>query len=433
MTTGQLYEIFLRFPAISTDSRKIIKDSLFFALKGDSFDGNSFAATALEQGAVKAVVDDPKVVTSESYILVEDVLISLQQLAAYHRKKLGLPIIAITGTNGKTTTKELIASVLHQKFRIEYTRGNLNNHIGVPLTLLTFTKETEIGVVEMGANHPGEIDFLCRLADPDFGLITNVGIAHLEGFGSFEGVVKTKLELYSFLDKKKGTIFINRDNPVLMRSNGYHSEKITYGTSPSTAIKGELCISFPFLCVKFCFNRDSWVEIETQLFGAYNFENVLAAVTIGHYFGVKPPLIKYAIEEYVPSNSRSQFIRAGTNIIILDAYNANPSSMQASIASFRQIPADHKCFMLGDMLELGENSETEHQNIVDLLASDENCTACLVGPCFSKTIRPDRFLIFNDANELILYLADHPLHDNAILIKGSHGIRMEKLAGIFNG
>ena len=433
MTTGQLYEIFLNYPAISTDSRKIIKDSLFFALKGDSFDGNRFATTALELGAIKAVVDDPEVVKSESYILVEDVLTSLQQLAAYHRKRLGLPIIAITGTNGKTTTKELIASVLRQKFKIEFTQGNLNNHIGVPLTLLTFTKETEIGVVEMGANHPGEIDFLCRLADPDFGLITNVGKAHLEGFGSFEGVVKTKRELYSYLDGKKGTIFINRDNPVLMGSIGFHADKITYGTSPSTGIKGELCKSFPFLCVKFSFNRDSWFEIKTQLFGEYNFENVLAAVATGHYFGVKPLMIKDAIEKYVPSNSRSQFIRSGTNIIILDAYNANPSSMQVSIASFLQIQADHKCFMLGDMLELGENSEKEHQHIVDLLASHEDCDACLVGPCFSKTIRPERFLIFNDTNELILYLAEHPFQHSAILIKGSHGIRMEKVFEVLNG
>ena len=426
MTISHLYDFFLKYPHVSTDSRRIEAGSLFFALKGDNFDGNRFASTVLKEGAAFAVVDDPAVVDGERYLLVENVLVALQQLAAFHRTQLRCPIIGITGTNGKTTTKELVAAVLATKYRVEYTRGNLNNHIGVPLTLLSMTPETEVGIVEMGANHPGEIAFLCGLARPDYGLVTNVGKAHLEGFGSFEGVVRTKSELYRFLEENGGAVFVNGENEILLRCVGNNLKKITYGTSDDFYLRGEAIDAIPFLNVK-AFFQDVTLNVETKLAGGYNLENVLAAMAVGKYFDVAPENVKSAIEAYVPSNNRSQYIRTSRNEIILDAYNANPGSMQASIANFLKLSHPRKLFVLGDMLELGEAAPEEHQHIIDSLSEEVNKGVLLAGPLFSATGRPDGFLVFLDVEGLIEYLRDNPLSGCLVLVKGSRGMQLEKL------
>lgn len=424
--TEQLYQIFLQHPVVSTDSRKIAPGSIFFALKGENFDGNRFAASALEAGAAFVVVDDPQMATHEKFLLVDDVLTALQQLAAFHRKQLALPVLAITGTNGKTTTKELVAAVLAEKFNVEFTRGNLNNHIGVPLTLLSFTKETQFGVVEMGANHPGEIDFLCRLATPNFGIITNVGKAHLEGFGSFEGVIQTKSELYRHLEKNGGKIFLNSDNPYLRAVVGEKLEKIKYGQTEGAWLRGETVQSPPFLHARIWFPKGV-LYFNTRLVGHYNLENVLAAACVGHYFGIDPLKIKKAVENYRPSNNRSQLTQAGNNQVILDAYNANPTSMQAALTNFSQIVHPQKAVILGDMLELGESSAEEHQRIVNLLQTQPPARVFLVGNHFAATSHPENFKPFPSADLLAEYLQENPLQNCLILIKGSRGIRLEKL------
>jgi UDP-N-acetylmuramoyl-tripeptide--D-alanyl-D-alanine ligase len=426
-----LYEIFCKFPAICTDSRQVTENSVFFALKGESFNGNLYAQTALDNGAAYAVVDDPGIALHDHFILVPDVLISLQHLATLHRKTLGIPIIAITGTNGKTTTKELTAAVLATKFNVEYTRGNLNNHIGVPLTLLTMTGKTEIGVVEMGANHPGEIDILCRIADPDYGLVTNMGKAHLEGFGGFEGVVKTKSELYRYIESKKGTVFIHADNPLLLEAAGNENTLISYGTTGNCRLRGEIENKPPFLCLTISDDQAN-IKVKTRLIGNYNFENALAAATIGRYFGIEMESIKQALENYAPSNNRSQWITTETNEIIMDAYNANPSSMKASLSHFFHMGALHKVAILGDMLELGEESLSEHQRIVDFIATQQNLTVFLVGQNFRQTCKPENYRSFSDKDELMEWLSAHPVKNSVILIKGSHGIRLDKVIVSFS-
>ncbi len=432
MTFKQLYQVYLKCSGISTDSRNISENSLFFALKGDQFDGNLFASSALANGAAFAFVDDPGIVSGERFILVKNVLTTLQQLASFHRKQLGLPVIAITGTNGKTTTKELVTAVLSQKYHVGYTRGNLNNHIGVPLTLLSFTHETGIGVVEMGANHPGEIDFLCHIADPDLGIITNVGKAHLEGFGNFEEVIRAKSELYRYLGHKEdGTIFINMDNQYLKKAAGNRIRKVTYGTDNANETRGEILPSFPYLNLRVCHGKESF-ELTTKLTGNYNFENVLCAVAVGRFFDVDPVQIKNGIENYTPSNYRSQLIRSGSNTIIMDAYNANPSSMQASVENFLQFPGQKKTFILGDMLELGSDSIREHQEIIRLLEKYKAEEVYLVGSNFHDTIKPDYFHSFGDADELLKYISGHPFQNSLILVKGSHGIKLEKVMQLFN-
>jgi len=431
MNTEQLYAIFCKSQVVCTDSRQIAGNSLFFALKGDNFDGNLFAASALEKGAAFSIVDNPEVAVSERFIVVDNVLTTLQQLAAFHRRKLGLPVIAITGTNGKTTTKELTAAVLSTQKRVEYTRGNLNNHIGVPLTLLSMTPETEMGIVEMGANHPGEIDFLCRIADPDFGIVTNLGKAHLEGFGGFEGVIRTKSELYRFLEAKNGTIFINGDSRILNSAAGNRINKVCYGTSEDNWMRGTLIRKPPYLNLRAYFPQAA-TEIKSKLIGDYNFENVLAALTIGRYFGIDPDKAVHAVESYEPSNNRSQLISSGTNTVIMDAYNANPASMQASIDNFLGLDASQKMLILGDMLELGADSAREHQKIVDLLANYPRLTVFLVGPQFSSTLKPVSFISFTDSEKLKVYLSNHPVSDSLILVKGSHGIKLEKVISVIN-
>jgi UDP-N-acetylmuramoyl-tripeptide--D-alanyl-D-alanine ligase len=429
ITISELYNIFLKNPVVTTDSRKIAPGCLFFALKGANFNGNNFAHSAISEGASYAIIDEQQSHVNENFILVDDVLATLQQLATWHRKQLGVPIIAITGTNGKTTTKELTASVLKQKYKVDFTQGNLNNHIGVPLTILTFTSNTEIGVVEMGANHPGEIEFLCDIAQPDLGLITNVGKAHLEGFGSFEGVIRTKSEMYRYLENTSGAIFIHSENQYLMEVAGNTLKKITYGTQEGNWLRGEIIDSPPFLNLRIWF-PSGVLYFNTRIIGNYNFENVLAAAAIGKHFGVDPLLLKKGIEEYVPANNRSQFIKAGTNQIIMDAYNANPTSMKASISNFLAIDSPRKIAILGDMLELGEYSFSEHQQIVDLLRDEPHIKVIIVGDEFSKTRIPDNFLLFRNAAEVAAFFTSNPIQDSLILIKGSRGIGLEKILDV---
>lgn len=429
MDIQSLYTIFRQYPIVITDSRKVVKDSLFFALKGANFNGNLFARQALDDGAAYAVVDELYDQKDDRIILVDDVLLTLQNLSSYHRRILGIPILAITGSNGKTTTKELTAAVLSKKFNLRYTQGNLNNHIGVPLTLLSLDESTEFAVVEMGANHPGEIDFLCRIAQPDFGLITNVGKAHLEGFGSFEMVIQTKTEMYRYLAEKNGHLFINAGNKYLMEAAIDFHAKITYGNEEGVYLRGETLNSGPFLSVRAWF-PSGILYINTKLIGNYNTENVLAAAAIGKYFGVDPLVIKEGLETYVPSNNRSQMIKTQSNQIIMDAYNANPSSMQASIHNFVSIDHPSKTLIIGDMLELGEYSPFEHQKIIDLVASSPICRTFVVGELFNQCNLPEKCTGFKQVADLAQYLTVNPITDNLILIKGSRGIGLERVLDV---
>lgn len=426
MKLDELYRIFLEHPHVTTDSRKIGEGSIFFALKGENFNGNSFAKTSLDKGAAYAVIDDENYATDERTILVDNVLHTLQDLARLHRQKSGIPILAITGSNGKTTTKELVASVLSRKFKIVFTEGNLNNHIGVPLTLLRITPDTQFGIVEMGANHHGEIDELCKIALPDFGLITNVGRAHLEGFGSFEGVIRTKTELYRFLQHNNGTIFINRANPFLSKLAG-NEKNVSYTTERGgEGLEGEAINSEPFLVFKVLFPK-GWLYIKTGLVGRYNLENAMAAAAVGLYFGLDPTEIASAMEAYHPDNNRSQMVKTERNSLLMDAYNANPSSTTAALENFAQLDVPAKGVILGDMLELGTVSHEEHQKIVDLLIAMKLDMVFLVGPLFSACHLPVTFQRFNDSNELAAFLKNEQLTGYHFLIKGSRGMKLESI------
>ncbi|HND75536.1 MAG TPA: UDP-N-acetylmuramoyl-tripeptide--D-alanyl-D-alanine ligase, partial [Saprospiraceae bacterium] len=369
----ELYSVFVKHPKVSTDTRKITPNSLFFALKGDSFDGNQFAETALNLGASYAVIDDEKKYHGDKYILVEDVLTCLQQLATYHRKQLKSIIIAITGSNGKTTTKELIKKVLEKKYRTLATQGNLNNHIGVPLTLLSITPEIELAIVEMGANHVGEIAMLCNIAQPDYGMITNIGKAHIGEFGSFENIIKAKTELYAYIKSNGKKIFVNAEDALLMK-HARDIDQITYGTRSNAYCRSELVEVNPFL--KIVYENQ---PIQSKLIGTYNFDNITLAICIGKYFGIGIADIKNAIEEYVPSNNRSQIVKTKSNEIVLDAYNANPSSMMVAIQNFYQMKGDDKWLILGDMLELGQYEVEEHKSIIKLIESKKFKHVILVG------------------------------------------------------
>ncbi|HEY6913041.1 MAG TPA: UDP-N-acetylmuramoyl-tripeptide--D-alanyl-D-alanine ligase [Paludibacter sp.] len=429
----QLYSIFLQHPVICTDSRVCPEGSLFFALKGDNFNANAFALSALEKGCSFAVVDEAEYAIDDRFILVENVLETLQQLANYHRLQLKTTIIGITGTNGKTTSKELIAAVLKEKYNILFTQGNLNNHIGVPLTLLQLKPEHELAVIEMGANHQGEIKLLAEIASPDYGIITNVGKAHLEGFGSFEGVMKTKAELYDFIATFGKKIFINNENSNLLNMAAgagltNKEKKVGYTQNINDAdaeIIGKIIDCSPFLDMN-CQKKDGTIiEIKTHLIGSYNAENVLAAVAIGSFFGVTDQQIKAGLETYVPQNNRSQLTVTAQNKLVVDAYNANPTSMRAAILNFAQMNVDAKTLILGDMLELGEQSSEEHQHVVDLLQQNDFKNVLLVGPEFKKT--QNSYMCFNNVTELQAYIENHPIANNYILIKGSRGIKLEKI------
>lgn len=425
MNIEAIYSIYQKHPVVTTDSRNIPSGSIFFALKGETFNGNKFALDALNQGAAHAVVDEEEYALDDRFFLVENSLKCLQNLANLHRKKLGLPIVAITGTNGKTTTKELIAAVLAKKYNVSYTQGNLNNHIGVPLTLLAMNGNTEIGIVEMGANHPGEIAALSTIADPDYGIITNIGKAHLEGFGSFEGVIRTKSELYNYLKSKNGKCFINADNTLLIKQ-AEGLDQIKYGFSTDYFLAGEIAASDNYLVAKALFDK-GWLFLKTKLVGEYNFENLLAAACVGKYFEVDPLLIQQALAEYTPSNNRSQLIKTDRNTIIMDAYNANPTSMMAALSNFSKVKNDQKTLILGDMLELGEVSEDEHQKIVDFIDSQEFSEVFMVGPEFGKTASMKEKKKFEHVELLSNYLKTQPIENKLVLIKGSRGIHLEKV------
>ncbi len=424
MDLCQLYSIYKQHPIVITDSRKITSGCLFFALKGDHFDGNTFAGKALEMGAAFAIIDDKTFHVNEKCILVENVLDTLQQLALHHRKQLTIPVIAITGTNGKTTTKELSYAVLNRKYRTIATSGNLNNHIGVPLTLLSIRPDTEIALIEMGANHLKEIDFLCRLALPTHGLITNIGKAHLEGFGGFEGVIETKTELYQYMQSVNGTIFIHSGDELLIkRAEGI--TQISYGTTSESAVHGEIVSTGPYLCLDVFLPEKT--RIRTQLFGSYNADNILAACCIGKSFQVDPEKIKQALEEYRPVNNRSQILQTTRNRLILDAYNANPSSMGRAIRDFNDLPGKNKVFILGDMLELGEESDTEHQKILQLLEEYKAEKVYLVGPVFLRINTKIEWHCFQDSDLAKLWLGHHQISGADVLLKGSRGIQLEKV------
>jgi UDP-N-acetylmuramoyl-tripeptide--D-alanyl-D-alanine ligase len=423
-TTEEIYQLFKKNPVISTDTRKIEENCIFFALKGDNFDGNKFAGNALEKGAGFAIIDEKEYLVSEKTILVENVLQTLKDLANLHRKKLGIPILAITGSNGKTTTKELTSAVLSQKYKVSFTEGNLNNHIGVPLTLLKMNQETQFGIVEMGANHPGEIADLCIIAEPDFGIITNIGKAHLEGFGSFEGVIKTKSELYHYIKSKEGIVFYNHDNPILSELTSNIRNKYSYGVENSD-FTGELLTSPPFVHLKANF-RKGVLYLNTNLTGDYNFENIMAAACIGNYFDVDPLLIQKALKDYYPQNNRSQLINKNGLKIIMDAYNANPTSMQASIKSFLSNVSENSYLILGDMLELGIYSKQEHVAILELLKTYQSTRVLTVGQNFMEVAENYNCQSFLNVGLLCEFLQQSPITGGDVLIKGSRGIQLEK-------
>lgn len=421
MSIPELYEIYLQHPAVQTDSRKVQQGDIFFALKGDNFDGNAFAAKALEDGAVYAVVDNESVVQDDRYILTEDVLKALQQLASHHRSQLNIPVIAITGSNGKTTTKELLITVLAAQFRTYATEGNLNNHIGVPLTLLKIKRDAEMVIVEMGANHIGEIASYCEIAKPNFGLITNVGKAHLEGFGSLEGVRKAKGELYDHLRNFNGSIFRNADLDYLQEMAHDIKAQITYGTGNAQIIGKAIGDAAMLKVVVLSSGLEA--QIQTQLVGNYNLPNILAAIAVGHYFGIAIDTIKKALEQYQPSNSRSQWIEKGDNKIILDAYNANPSSMKLALENLAGIQSEHKWLLLGAMKEMGSESASEHQALADLAAKLGFNNVILTGTEFTSV--QHHYTWFATSAEVRDYLLQHPIHHSTILIKGSRGSKME--------
>lgn len=425
MKLAALYQIFLDCQSVTTDSRNCPKGSLFIALKGESFNGNAFAEKALNDGCAYAIVDEAEYMAEgdSRYILVDDCLQTLQQLANHHRRQLGTRVIGITGTNGKTTTKELISAVLSQTHNVLYTLGNLNNHIGVPLTLLRLKAEHDLAVIEMGANHPGEIKVLCEIAEPDYGIITNVGKAHLEGFGSFEGVIRTKGELYDYLRQKgDSTIFIHQDNSYLTKiASGL--KQIPYGTENDLYVNGHITDNSPYLAFEWKAGKDGEAhQIRTQLIGEYNFPNALAAVTIGRFFGVEAQKIDEALAGYAPQNNRSQLKNTEDNTLIIDAYNANPTSMMAALQNFRNMNVPHKMLILGDMRELGSESLSEHQKIVDYLKESNFEKVWLVGEQFAAV--QHSFMTYANVQEVIKELeADKP-RGYTILIKGSNGIKL---------
>lgn len=422
MNIQDIHNLFLQCKSLSIDTRKIEKESMFFAIKGENFDANTFAEEALKLGALFVVIDNESYYIDERTILVDNSLKALQELAQFHRNYLKLPIIALTGSNGKTTTKELINVVLSQKFKTKATIGNLNNHIGVPLTLLSFTKETEIGIVEMGANHKKEIEFLCQIAQPDYGYITNFGKAHLEGFGGVEGVIEGKSEMYQFLLKNEKLAFVNLEDAIqIEKSAGIKS--FTFGINKENAdVKIENITANPFVFVDY-----QNFKVESHLIGLYNANNINAAVSIGKYFNVEDEAIKKAIENYIPENNRSQLLKKGSNNIILDAYNANPSSMAVAIANFLQLEGDKKIMILGDMFELGKESQQEHKIIVDSLLNQDNSVCYLIGKSFYENkIANDKVVFFETFDAFADHLKILEFNDNTILIKGSRGMALER-------
>ena len=422
MDIDNIHSLFLKCKSVSIDTRKIEHNSIFLAIKGERFDANTFAEEALEKGACYVIIDNEAYYIDQRTILVEDSLKTLQELAKFHREYLKLPIIALTGSNGKTTTKELISVVLSKKYKTKATVGNLNNHIGVPLTLLSFNSETEIGIVEMGANHKKEIEFLCELAKPDYGYITNFGKAHLEGFGGVKGVIEGKSEMYQYLLKNDKLAFINLEDPIqlekskILKSYSFGINKENANVN-ITAVKAN-----PFVEIDY-----SNLTITSHLIGLYNANNINAALTIGKYFEVDDNAIKEALESYIPENNRSQLLTKETSQIILDAYNANPSSMTVAIENFLQLDNQNKIMILGDMFELGEESQQEHQAIVMSLSNEEKVKCCFIGKAFyDDRIEKNNFLFFETFKNFSDYLKQTKIENSTILIKGSRGMALER-------
>jgi len=434
MDIKQLYDLYQQHPCITTDSRNCPKDSIFLALKGASFDGNKFAKTALDKGCAYAIIDEPAFAEADNdrLILVDDCLTTFKKFAREHRRRFNIPVIGITGTNGKTTTKELVSAVLAERYNVMHTEGNFNNDVGVPKTLFRLNATHEIAVVEMGASHPGDIEKLVTYAEPTCGLITNVGRAHLLGFGSFEGVKQTKGELYDYLKAHDCLLFLNESNADLvdMARQREMNRIITYGQSDDANVRGEVIDSAPFLHFSWTDlstteSKARTYEVESHLIGAYNIDNMLAAITIGLHFGVTPEQINHALESYVPANNRSQLEVTAKNKLIVDAYNANPSSMAAAIENFKLMNVEHKMAILGDMRELGEVSELEHQKLVDKLQADGFQEVWLVGEEFGKT--HTNFRKFRNVDEVKAEIAAHCPENCYILIKGSNGIKLYEL------
>ena len=427
LSIEELYKIFIQHPSVITDTRKLKQGDIFFALKGGNFNGNVFALQALQLGAAYAVIDENPEQDNSNLINVKDVLTTLQQLAKHHRKQFAIPFIGITGSNGKTTTKELINAVLSSAFKTYTTQGNLNNHIGVPLTLLSIKKDAQMAVIEMGANHQKEIEQYCKWAQPTHAIITNCGKAHLEGFGGIEGVRKAKGELYDFVRAHNGVAFAYNEYESFHEMSKGIREVIWYGINEGT-VCGDVLSSEPFLEIKLT-KGFSFKTIKTNLVGAYNLPNVLCAITIGKYFKVDDEKIKAAIENYIPSNSRSQLIEVGSNKIILDAYNANPSSMKAAIENFAGFPSNNKILILGGMMELGVESIKEHADLISLINKYKWNNVLLVGGDFKKT--PHNFLYVNNADEAAAWLKKQRFQQTYFLIKGSRSIQLEKALTAF--
>ena len=422
-----LYRHFVQSCGVTTDTRRCESGMMFFALRGDNFDGNSYAAKALEMGCSCVVVDNPQYVVEGDgrILLVEDSLKALQQMARHHRRQLGTPIVGITGTNGKTTTKELVAAVLAKRYHILYTQGNLNNHIGVPLTLLGLMREHEMAIVEMGANHPGDIKELVDIAEPDYGLITNVGLAHLQGFGSLEGVIRTKGEMYDYLrTTPRRTIFLNRDNEYL-KGIAHGLETVTYGQTHDADTQGELVACDPYLRFRWRRGRGEWHQVSTQLIGSYNIDNALCAAAVGCHFGVDEVAVSEALAAYTPHNNRSQLTVTPHNSLVVDAYNANPTSMKAALDNFARMQVPRKMAILGDMKELGQATAQAHQEIVDRLDGCGFDEVWLVGEAFAQTRHTQR--TFADVEEVKVALQENLPKDFCILIKGSNSMKLASL------
>ncbi|SDT60810.1 UDP-N-acetylmuramoyl-tripeptide--D-alanyl-D-alanine ligase [Mucilaginibacter mallensis] len=446
MNTEDIYQLFIQHPVISTDTRKIVPGSLFFALKGDKFDANTFAEQAIEQGAAYAIIDNPAYQLNKKYILVDDGLTALQDLARYHRKQLIIPVVGLTGTNGKTTTKELINAVLSQKFNTLATQGNLNNHIGVPLTILSINSTHEMAVIEMGANHQKEIELLCSISQPTHGLITNIGKAHLEGFGGVEGIKKGKGELYDFLSREDGSLeqgiaFVNGDDKVLMEMQQARDLKkvVMYGTNNrDNTIVGKLTENSPLLSLQWTNNSSGESHaIKTQLTGAYNLDNILAAICIGTYFELDADAINKGVEGYQPQNNRSQIKQTATNTLICDYYNANPSSMFVAIENIGKLTADRKVLILGDMFELGDESAAEHEAIIRKALATEVDERIFIGKDFLaqkwkfKGDKLKNATFHATVENAITALKFHPVKNSTVLIKGSRGMALERLVELF--
>ena len=423
-----LYQHYLNYPVVCTDTRTITPDCLFFALKGENFDANTFAEQALQQGAAFAIVDNPQFAVHEKCILVSDVLVTLQDLAKHHRKQLSIPVIGLTGSNGKTTTKELIKAVLAEKYRTFATKGNLNNHIGVPLSILSLPLDIEIAVIEMGANHQKEIEMLCEIAQPTHGLITNVGMAHLDGFGGFEGVKKGKAELYAYLKATNGYAFVYRNNPYLieMIAAANLSKIVFYGKEMENEVNGVLLDADPLLTFKWS-NTAGTFDAKANLTGTYNFENILAAICIGNFFAVAPDAINTGLANYFPINNRSQLTKTEHNTLICDFYNANPSSMGAALTNLKALSGSHKVVIIGDMFELGAEAEEQHQKVLEMANTLGFEEQIFIGENFFAFKERFNGKFFKTRNEASVYLSTNSIKSSLVLLKGSRGMALEQL------